>query len=162
MKIKQKILAVLLVCGGQACIAQGVSPEVFASAGGCGNNSQGSLSWTIGESVVSTESSTNCYLTQGFQQPPAITVTAVNNLPEKNLVKVYPNPVSSSVYVQGTGNGTLQIQLMDMNGKLIMSKLLSSSENQLDLTSYASGVYLLKVYDLQNQLIESLKIEKVN
>ena len=162
MKIKQKILAALLVCGGQACIAQGVSPEVFASAGGCGSNSQSSLSWTIGESVISTESSTNCYLTQGFQQPSAIIVTDVGNLPEKNSVKVYPNPASSSLYIEGTGNDALQIQLMDMNGKLIMSKLLSSSGNQLDLTSFASGVYLLKVYDLRNQLIQSLKIEKVN
>jgi hypothetical protein len=48
-----------------------------------------------------------------------------------------------------------------MNGKIILSKALSISENQMDLNTLANGMYLLKIYDMQNQLVQSLKIEKV-
>jgi hypothetical protein len=162
MNIKQKIIAVLLVCGGQACIAQVVAPEVIASAGGYSSNSQTSLSWTFGEPITATENTGNYYLTQGFQQPASIVLTAVNNPPSsQSSVSVYPNPVSSSIYIQRDGNEQLQIHLMDMNGKLILNKMLSSSENQLDLSVLANGMYLLKVYDMHNQFVQSLKIEKV-
>ena len=164
MNIKQKIIAALLVCGGQACIAQVIVPEVISSAGDTYINSQGSLSWTLGEPVTATESTSNYYLTQGFQQPSSIVVTAINNptaAQSSVSVSVYPNPVTSSIYIQRDGNEQLQIQLMDMNGKLILNKMLSQSENQLDLSVFANGMYLLKVFDTQNQFIQSLKIEKV-
>ena len=164
MNIKQKIIAALLVCGGQACIAQVIVPEVISSAGDTYSNSQGSLSWTVGEPITATENNSTYYLTQGFQQPSVIVLSTVSNTsspPPQSSVSVYPNPVSSSIYIQRDGNEQLQIQLMDMNGKLILNKMLSQSENQLDLSVFANGMYLLKVFDTQNQFIQSLKIEKV-
>jgi Secretion system C-terminal sorting domain len=162
MKIKQTILTVMLAWGGQACMGQAIVPEVISSSGESSGNSNGSLSWTMGEAITATDNAGNDYLTQGFQQPSSIVVTAINNPPsEQNSVNVYPNPVSSSIYVQGVGNEQLQIQLMDMDGKVILSKMLSPSENQLDLSEFANGVYLLKVSNMQNQLIKGLKIEKV-
>ena len=162
MNIKQTICAVLLAWGGQACTGQAIAPELISSSGESYSNSSGSLSWTMGEPVTATDNTGNYYLTQGFQQPSSIVVTAINNPPNvQRSVSVYPNPVTSSIYIQGEGNEQLQIQLMDMNGKLILSKMLSNSENQLDLSAFANGVYLLKVYDTQNQFIQSVKIEKV-
>jgi len=164
MKIKQTILAVLLAWGGQACIGQVIAPEIISSSGGSFSNSNGSLSWTVGEPITETESTGNYYLTQGFQQPSIVVVSVVSNTssaPTQSSVSVYPNPVLSSIYVQRDGNVQLQIQLMDMNGKLILNKMLAQSENQLDLSVLANGMYLLKVYDAQNQFIQSLKIEKI-
>jgi len=166
MNLKQKIIAALLVCGGQACMCQVLAPEVMASAGGNFSNSQASLSWTLGEPITNTVTSNNYYLTQGFQQPAPIAVTVLPQTPKGALsaaaVNVYPNPVTSSVYIQRNGGEPLLIQLMDMNGKEILNRTLSPSENQLDLGSYAAGAYLLKVLDRQNQLIQSLKIVKTN
>ncbi|HTB30795.1 MAG TPA: T9SS type A sorting domain-containing protein, partial [Bacteroidia bacterium] len=133
MNTKQKIIAALLVCGGQACIGQVIAPEVFASAGNNFSNSQGSLSWTLGEPIITTENSSTNYLTQGFQQPATIFVTAISNPTNQGNLNVYPNPVSSIVYIQRDGDKQLQIQLLDMNGKVVINKTLSPSENQLDL-----------------------------
>jgi hypothetical protein len=162
MKIKQTILAVLLAWGGQACIGQVITPEIISSSGGNYSNSKGSLSWTLGEPITATENNGSFYLTQGFQQPSKIAVAAINNPPPQTSLSIYPNPVASSIYIQRDGNMQLQIQLMDMNGKVILNKTLSSSENKLDLNEYANGIYLLKVSNMDNQLLQSLKIEKVN
>jgi hypothetical protein len=165
MKIKQKIIAVLLVCGGQACIGQVVAPEVVASAGDMYSNPQGSLSWTMGEPITTTENASNYFLTQGFQQPTKIVVAAVSgpsNSQSNSVVNVYPNPVtSSSINIQWGDSRQLQIQLLDLSGRVILNKVISSSENQLDLNELSNGMYLLKVYDMQNELIKSLKIEKI-
>jgi len=163
MKTKGTIIAALLVCGGQACIGQVITPEVMASAGDSYSTAQVSLSWTMGEPVTATANANNYYLTAGFQQPTNIVVTQLNNpAAPNNTVSVYPNPAKSSVYINRDGDIPLQIQLMDMNGKLIVNELLSSNENQLDMSTLAGGMYLLKVYNTQNQLIQSLKIEKTN
>ncbi len=161
MNTKQKIIAVMLVCGGQACISQVVAPEIVASAGDYFSNTTGSLSWTLGEPITSTENSTDYSLTQGFQQPIKISVTAINNPTKQSILNVYPNPVTGSIYIQRDGYKQLQIQLMDMNGKTVVNKILLPSENQLDLTAYANGLYLLKVFDTDNKLVQTLKIEKV-
>lgn len=49
--------------------SQTLKPFVLASTGGYASNSNGSLSFTIGEPVSSTLSAANIMLTQGFQQP---------------------------------------------------------------------------------------------
>lgn len=51
------------------CQAQSLTPNVIASAGAYISNSTGSLSFTIGETITQTLSSTTHKLTQGFQQP---------------------------------------------------------------------------------------------
>lgn len=48
------------------------SQEVISTAGEHYENSNGSISWTIGEPVIETLESTNNYLTQGFHQPTVI------------------------------------------------------------------------------------------
>ncbi len=51
------------------CFAQTLKPSVIASAGGYQSNTNGSLSFTIGEPIAKTLTSANNMLTQGFQQP---------------------------------------------------------------------------------------------
>ena len=50
-------------------IAQTLSPSVISSAGGYFNAANGSLSWTMGETVIQTLQSGSNMLTEGFQQP---------------------------------------------------------------------------------------------
>ena len=49
----------------------------------------------------------------------------------------------------------------DENGKLVLNQTLSGSENQVDVTSVASGVYFLNIYSTDNQNLETIKMEKL-
>lgn len=49
--------------------AQSLSPQVIATTGGYTSNAAGSLSYTVGETVIQTLSTGSHTLTQGFQQP---------------------------------------------------------------------------------------------
>ncbi len=67
----------LLVLIGSPSIlrAQTVSRKVFPSSGGLASASNGSLTWTLGETFQQTLISGNRILTQGFQQPEADVVS---------------------------------------------------------------------------------------
>ncbi len=67
-------------------------------------------------------------------------------------VKLSPNPANGKVSLTLTGySGNVTIQLMDINGKVLQEKkipgLSKLSQQQIDISNYANGVYLVTVMD---------------
>lgn len=59
---------------------------------------------------------------------------------------VYPNPAAEFVTIRVEELTTdLTIDLLDVTGKIVVSKQVTSYQDQLDLTSFNSGVYFLKL-----------------
>lgn len=56
-------------------------------------------------------------------------------------IKIYPNPASTKVYLQNC-DGLLK-RLFDMNGRM----LLQTRENEIDISRFDCGVYILQVAD---------------
>ncbi|HTA81850.1 MAG TPA: T9SS type A sorting domain-containing protein, partial [Bacteroidia bacterium] len=162
MKIKPMIAAVL-VLGGRACFAQTTTPDVIASAGSSSATPNVSLSWTVGEPISETGVSSANYLTQGFEQPQTIVVTDVTSpVAGSGNVTAYPNPFTSIVSLQNNNEGkTLNVELTDMDGKTVFKTTMVNKQQQFDLSTYSSGIYFLRVYDTDNKLVQTLKIDKI-
>ena len=81
---------------------------------------------------------------------PLPVVSAATTLETKtfDLVKatLYPNPVSKvlTITVNEKVSGT-QLQIIDLSGKVMMSRKVQNGATQLDLGSYAPGVYGIKL-----------------
>ncbi len=78
--------------------------DVIASAGGYNTATGISISWTLGETIIPTFTSSDntLILTHGFQQQ--LIVTAVEeNLEDLVKVTVYPNPASDNVNIKFDG-----------------------------------------------------------
>src|SRR5210317_1604377 len=67
--MKRFSLLILAISISVGVFSQTLSPEVNASGGDYHTNANGSLSITIGETVIETFVGANSILTQGFQQP---------------------------------------------------------------------------------------------
>ncbi len=65
--------------------------------------------------------------------------TAVDNIDYEKYYKIYPNPVSSVLFV--TGSDIREVSLYDMQGK----NILNTTENQLDFSQYKPEKYLIKI-----------------
>lgn len=78
----------------------------------------------------------------------------------KNLVQVYPNPVSSILYVQGKKemHKPLLAQLYDINGKMVKAVTSYKNNFSIDISSFSSGVYTFKLY---NAFDVEMQIEKI-
>jgi hypothetical protein len=135
--------------------------QVVSSAGNMLQNSSGSLSFTIGELVIDTRSSSGKTLTQGFHQP-KITITAINELADLKLtIAAYPNPTSDWVKltIEKSTTKNMEYALYDLNGKLLVSKMMNSGEVEILLTPYLPSTYFLKV-KLDGKEVKTFKIIK--
>ena len=77
-----------------------------------------------------------------------------------NLIKVYPNPVKTSVRIEYAANTYHQLELADANGKLLkrVSLGLIDGEEKIDMSNLASGIYFIKL--VGNGKVESRKVVK--
>lgn len=75
------------------------------------------------------------------------TSTGISKPRQSLNVRVYPNPTSNAITIYNNFNsGNLQIQLLDLQGKVLYSEQqINPSTISLDLTSFSNGVYLLRV-----------------
>jgi hypothetical protein len=58
---------------------------------------------------------------------------------------VYPNPAVDHIYISSNATGSL-IEIVDIHGKLVLSKSECSSMERLDITSLETGVYYVRQY----------------
>ncbi len=150
------------------------SREVIAAGGDFFVSPAGSLSWTLGETVIETfeNNSINIILTQGFQQPDEFVkndTTGLWELPASNIMlKLYPNPTMHFVRMdlRYDANSKLKIELVDMLGRVINSDNLEvrkdqSSDYQLDVSSLSAGMYMFRITD-KGQILNNYKFQKVS
>lgn len=147
------------------CFSQSKTLEVNPAAGDVFTTSDISLSWTIGEGVIETFSNNEIVLTQGFQQP-SLKVTLIDESDQINFqVNIYPNPTRDllTINMQSENEIACTAELFDMSGKLLFRKDLTGREitETLDLSSYSSNVYILRIMDTNRHFYETYKVQKV-
>jgi hypothetical protein len=57
------------------------------------------------------------------------------------VMKAYPNPTTGTVYIETLNNSIPDIKVYDLGGK----QLIQNQGNDVDLTAYSKGIYLLQV-----------------
>ncbi len=140
--------------------SQSTTPEVISSAGDHFENSNLSISWTIGEPIIETQSAGTATITQGFHQG-LYTIISVEEQIEQPIVNIYPNPTTDfvNVEIKGQDAENFQIQLYDELGKVLVNKKYTDIQ-QINLSQYAKATYFLKVVDTKNETYNSYKILK--
>jgi len=130
------------------------------TSGGTATGSGGSISFSVGQTNVSYDSSATGTVNQGVQQPYDISITV--GLKEKNIsLLAFPNPTKDelTISVLDIASHTYSYQLSDLNGKITHSGNLNVTRSTLDVKSLTAGVYLLKIEE-NNSTIKSYKIVK--
>lgn len=136
--------------------AQSLSPTVVNAAGGTIQNGSNGLEWSLGELAVSTLTSTNHLLTQGFLQPQIVLVPTRDILEERQFT-VFPNPASSALTIQTVVHDIGSVQVLDILGRLALE---TTFQENIDLQCLEAGMYTITLYDLQKKAIHSFKIIK--
>ena len=77
---------------------------------------------------------------------------------EVNVIKLYPNPVIDFVTISSTQTMT-KVEVVNMLGQLIFVKSINEIETNIDMSSYASGSYLIRVIADDNK-VQTFKVIK--
>jgi len=72
----------------------------------------------------------------------------------ESLISIFPNPSHNDVTITSTVN-MLQLEIVDLNGKIKLSTHVNSQNAKLNLDTFESGVYFIRV-ETEN----SVSIEK--
>ena len=136
--------------------------ETQDASGGEASGSGGTVSYSVGQIVYTTNTGTNGSMAQGVQQPYEISV--VLGIDEANgirLMMVFPNPTTNFVVVKVENYDVtdLTYQLVDTNGRIIENKKILSEDTTIYMNGYPATIYFLQVLD-QNKLIKTFKIIK--
>ena len=160
----------LLLTTTASGFAQSITPEIISTGGGDTSTANVSLSWTIGEPLSETISSTSTKITQGFHQNHLEIVSIEEHKEFGYEIKVYPNPSTDFINVEltfigkfsTTGNTEFKIMLIDNLGKILMSEVIKNKlEYMIPMQDYAAGQYILKITGTEGNLYKSVQITKL-
>ncbi len=88
--------------------------------------------------------------------------TSLNTIQSHNLnLIMYPNPSTGlvKIFVDNQINGNINIECYDFSGRLILHKNTSSNITELDFSSFAKGLYVIKVKNGDKESIKKLILE---
>lgn len=106
----------------------------------------GTVSYSIGQIVYTTNTGINGSVAQGVQQPYEISTTIGINETTINLeMSVYPNPTANYLTLKTDDNANLSYQLYDMQGKIIESKTVTAGSTTIKMEGLPKASYFLKV-----------------
>jgi len=137
----------------------GFSQEIISTAGEHTESSGYQLSWTLGESIITSLTTNENILTQGFHQG-KLTIIPVSSPLVQVQLKVYPNPTTKRIFIEQTSLQKLQFELYDSNSKMIKRNTLELRKNEINVETLPNGTYYLKVLD-KKKLVHSYKVLKI-
>ena len=145
---KEKLYLLLIVC---ISLTELQAQEVTPASGGIAFGSGGTVSYSVGQIVYTTNSGgANGSVAQGVQQPFEISV--ITELVEAKGITLqclaYPNPTTDLLTLTIEGNviqSQYNVALYDINGKLLLTKIISENEMTISMKNFAPATYFLKV-----------------
>lgn len=138
------------------------SQQNTVATGGDLTGAGGSVSYTVGQIDHTSKSSTSGIITEGVQQPyEIVVVTGITNTTVQLLINAYPNPVVDQLVltIDQTDLNKVFYQLMDVAGKLISEKQVSTSRTEIQFKELPQGIYFIKVVS-DNKEVKVFKIIK--
>ena len=139
--------------------------EVIVPSGGNASGSGGSVSYSVGQVVSSTQTGTNGSLVQGVQQPYEISVVSGVEEEGINLIcSAYPNPTTDILILKIDASTpfsaqSMSYQLYDISGKLLANKKVVGNETSIAMSNLVGATYFLKVMQ-GNKEVRTFKIIK--
>lgn len=155
---------IILLCATMPQFTRAQS--VIASDGGYYIGSQGTFSWTIGEPISETYTSSSNYFTQGFQQNYEKILELQEVYSSDLLFSVYPNPCASYINLLFDNESEVIVTIRDQQGRQVEYSAIQFGsglkEIQFDVSSLATGAYILEIAVINTDITINKRFIKIN
>jgi hypothetical protein len=159
---KNKSKLILMLTAGLLWADFAQAQESTNASGGNATGSGGTVAYSVGQVVYTSNTSTTGLVAQGVQHAYEIFTVGIKESELNILLTAFPNPT--------TGNLTLQISdyknekwmylLYDMGGKLLGSEQVSTQQTQINTAGLPSSTYFINVVNQENKKVQSFTIIK--
>jgi len=142
-------------------LTEAEAQKATAVAGGDVKGSGGSISYSLGQVVYTTNTATNGSVAQGVQHTYEISVeTSIEKV--KGIIlqcTIFPNPTTDfiTLKIENLKIEDLMYQLYDVNGKVLENKKVEENETKIVMCNLVPAIYFLRV----SQKNEEIKVFKI-
>jgi len=164
--MKKHVLTFVFIASAIATQGQSLAPAAVTSSATKMSQTNGSLSFTVGELVVQTLTDANgSTLGGGFTNSTTgnTTVTVVQTPDMETMtVNVYPNPTTDllTVHLAHSTVDTYLLQLTDMQGRLLLTSRHAGISGRVgvNMAAYPAGTYLLTLSGTDGGAMSSYRV----
>ncbi len=162
------VMPIVFFLMGMVSYAQTIVPQSINSGGTKMSQTNGSVSFVIGDLAILTFTDSNGNtLGSGFtNSATGSTIVTSVNIPNKDILNVcvYPNPTTDLLTIDVVATRLLHliVEITDLRGKTIGSSKYAGLSNKIGINTagYAAGTYLLLLKNESGQLLGNYKIIK--
>ena len=159
-KNKSRPLAMLLAGLLWASMAQ--AQESVNASGGDATSSGGTVAYSVGQLVYTTNTSSSGTVSQGVQQAYEIYSVGIKETELNISLSVFPNPTADNLTLQISdyNNEKLSYQLFDLQGKLLNNGQVTAQQTLINTSSLSPATYFINVVNKENKQVQSYKVIK--
>jgi hypothetical protein len=159
-KSKLRILTTLIASLLLSVFAQ--AQESINAAGGIGSGSGGTVAYSIGQALYTTNNGNNGSEAQGVQHAYEIYTVGIKETKLNILLTAFPNPTTDNLTLQISdyNNEKLSYQLFDIQGKQLSNGKIVSQQTQININSIPVATYFIHIINQENKKVQSFKIIK--
>jgi hypothetical protein len=161
--VKSKPIALLAatLLLGTINYAQTIESVTFSAVASSNDNFQPVMGTPYGASLSGANGSLEISASYG-QSAYEETTLSIEEVKFQSSIRVFPNPTTYlvSIDLSELPQGEHQLYLVDLNGKTTYSHSTKATIEQIDLSTYPTGTYVLKVQTKGTKQITNFKIVK--
>jgi hypothetical protein len=162
IKLKVKNLGVAVLLTFAFSLSTATAQESVNATGGDASGSGGTVAYSVGQVVYTTNTAASGTVSQGVQQPYEIFTVGIKETELNISLLVFPNPTSDNLTLEISdyNNEKLTYQLYDMQGKLLNNGQVTAQQTQINTASLPPATYFINVVTQENKKVQSFKIIK--
>ncbi|MDP1727295.1 MAG: T9SS type A sorting domain-containing protein [Bacteroidota bacterium] len=82
--------------------------------------------------------------------------TNVSKIEKEINFEIYPNPVNDIISIAGShvNNSNTGVEIINMQGQVVYSKILSEKENSISINHLNNGYYIIRLNNNQTSLVK--------
>jgi hypothetical protein len=86
--------------------------------------------------------------------------TKIIDKPTQSEIKIHPNPFCNSFFISYDGNLTdsYYLEIFNCDGKMLDKKTITANSFEVDFSNYQTGIYLLRIIDINQRILKTEKI----
>jgi subtilisin family serine protease len=86
----------------------------------------------------------------------SILPTSVTEIKKDNGFSIFPNPGTGAIIISQTDKLYTKYEIYDLSGKMILQNNIQSTRQAIDMTSYAKGMYIIKVAGAEKMMCRKI------
>ncbi len=150
-------VTIAMLWAGLAQAQQGAN-----ASGGNATGIGGTVTYSVGQVVYTTNTSSSGSVSQGVQNTFEIYPVGTDETALNISITAFPNPTfeNLTLTIDNYSDAILSYQLYDMHGKLLSGFQITGPQTQIIMSDLPAATYFIDIIDQENEKIQSFKIVK--